>query len=218
LRVFVSWSGGKESSLTLFRALKRGLQVEFLFNMLDEDGTRSRGHGLKKEIIEAQSKALGIPVIYGYASWENYETEFKRVMKNLKEQGIEGGVFGDIDIQDHRDWVERVCSEVGLKALEPLWNQKYETLLTEFIDSGFEAIIVSAKADLLDEDWVGQPLNSEFLTYLRRHNIDLCGENGEYHTFVASGPIFKQRVKILESRKILKADRCVLEILSFDLI
>jgi len=218
LRVFVSWSGGKESSLALFRALKTGFQVEFLFNMLDEDGIRSRGHGLKKEIIEAQSKALGIPVVYGNASWEDYETEFKRVMKNLREKSIEGGVFGDIDLQDHRDWVERVCSEVGLKAFEPLWNQKYETLLTEFIDSGFKAIIVSAKANLIDDDWVGQSLNLEFLDYLRRHNIDLCGEDGEYHTFVASGPIFKQRVKILESRKILKTDRCVLEILRFDLI
>lgn len=218
MRVFVSWSGGKDSCLALHRALKIGLQVEFLFNMLDEDGLRSRGHGLKKEIIETQSKALGIPIVYGNASWEDYEVEFKRVMKTLKEKGIEGGVFGDIDLQEHRNWVERVCGEVGLKAFEPLWNQKYETLLTEFIQSGFEATVVSAKADLINENWIGHLLNWAFIDYLKKQNIDLCGEDGEYHTITINGPIFQRRIEIVVSKKVMKADRWFLEIEKFNLV
>ncbi|MFX1521760.1 MAG: diphthine--ammonia ligase [Promethearchaeota archaeon] len=218
MRVFVSWSGGKDSCLALHRALSTDLKVEFLFSMLGEDGIRSRGHGLRKDIIEAQSKALGIPIVYGNASWEDYEAEFKRVMKQLREKGIEGGVFGDIDFQEHRDWVERVCDEVGLKAFEPLWNQKYETLLSEFIQSGFEAIVVSAKADLFTENWIGHLLNWKFIDYLKKQNIDLCGEDGEYHTLTINGPIFQRRIEILASKKVLKADRRFLEIENFNLV
>jgi uncharacterized protein (TIGR00290 family) len=217
MRVFISWSGGKDSSLALYKALKTDLKVEFLFSMFDEDGLRSRGHGLRKEIIEAQSKALGIPAVYGNASWEDYEVEFKRVMKNLRNKGIEGGIFGDIDLQEHRDWVETVCDEVGLKAFEPLWNQNYEKLLNEFIQSGFEALIVAAKADLINENWVGHPLNWEFLEYLKKQNIDLCGEDGEYHTLTINGPIFQRRIEILASKKVMKADRWFLEIENFNL-
>lgn len=218
MKVFVSWSGGKDSSLALYRALKAGFKVGFLFNILNEEGLRSRGHGLRKEVIDAQAKAIGIPIVYGKAFWEGYEEEFKRVIKELKNMGIEGGVFGDIDFQEHRDWVEKVCGEVGLKAIEPLWNQKYETLLTEFIDIGFKAFIISVKAELIDPEWVGQPLNWEFIEFLRSREIDLCGENGEYHTLITYGPIFKQRLKIIESNKVKKADRWLLEILEFDLI
>jgi diphthine-ammonia ligase len=217
LKVFVSWSGGKDCSLTLYKALKSGFKVEFLFNMLSEDGLRSRGHGLRKEVIDAQAKAIGIPIIYGKAPWDSYEDEFKRVIKDLRDKGIKGGVFGDIDFQEHRDWVERVCSEVGFKAFEPLWNQQYEMLLTEFIDSGFEAVIVSARAELIEADWIGRLLSWEFIEYLRSRAIDLCGENGEYHTLVTYGPLFQQRLKIIESRKVKKADRWLLEILKFDI-
>jgi len=218
MRVFISWSGGKDSCLALHRTLSADLKVEFLFSMFGEEGIRSRGHGLRKEIIKAQSKALGIPIIYGNASWEDYEVEFKRVMKKLKEKGIEGGVFGDIDLQEHRDWVERVCSEVELKAFEPLWNQKYEMLLQEFIQSGFEGIIVSAKADLISENWIGHPLNWKFIEYLKKQNIDLCGEDGEYHTLTTNGPIFQRRIEILASKKVMKADRWFLEIEKFNLV
>ncbi|WP_287583522.1 diphthine--ammonia ligase [Candidatus Borrarchaeum sp.] len=218
MNVFVSWSGGKESSLALYKALKEGLKVGYLFTMLNEDGLRSRGHGLRKEVIEAQAKAIQIPIIYGKATWDSYEDEFKRVIRDLKNRGIEGGVFGDLDFQENRDWVEKVCSEVGLQVYEPLWKQKYEIVLAEFMDRGFEAIIVSAKSDLIDSNWIGHPLNWDFIEFLRRRKIDLCGENGEYHTLVTNGPIFKRHLKILESRELEKTDRWLLDILKSDII
>ena len=215
MRAFVSWSGGKDSCMALHRALKTGHKIDFLFNMLGEDGLTTRGHGLGKEVIDAQASAIGIPIIYGKASWEAYEDEFKKIIENLKDQGMEGGIFGDLNIQEHRDWVEKVCNQVGIKAFEPLWNEKYETLLTEFMDNGFEAIVVSAKAALIGEEWAGHKFDWEFIEYLRSQGLDLCGETGEYHTLVTYGPIFKQRIKILEGRKMMKDDRWVFKISKF---
>lgn len=88
MNVFISWSGGKDSCLALYKALKTGFKVEYQFTMLNEDGFRSRGHGLRKEVIEAQAKAILIPVIYGNATWDSHKAEFKRVMKNLREKNV----------------------------------------------------------------------------------------------------------------------------------
>lgn len=215
MRVFVSWSGGKESCLALYRTLKAGFKVDFLFNMLSEDGLISRGHGLRKEVLDAQAKAVGIPIVYGKASWETYEAEFKKKVGELKSLGVEGGVFGDINLQEHKDWVEKFCSDTEIKAFEPLWNEKYETLLSEFIGNRFEAVIVNAKAELIGVEWVGHSFDWKFIEYLKSRCLDLCGENGEYHTLVTYGPIFKHHIEVLENRKTLQNDRWTLEILKF---
>jgi uncharacterized protein (TIGR00290 family) len=215
MRVFVSWSGGKDSRLALYRAMNRDLKIEFLFSMLSEDASTSRSHDLRREVIEAQAKAVGIPIVFGTSSWEAYEEEFKKVIGNLKSLGVQGGVFGDINLQEHRDWVERVCSNIGVKAIEPLWNEEYDVLLNEFIDAGFEAIIVSTKASLIGAEWIGRPFDWEFIRYLGTRGLDLCGEKGEYHTLVTYGPIFKERIRILEFGKTLKNDRWVLKKLHF---
>ncbi|MCP8317312.1 MAG: diphthine--ammonia ligase [archaeon] len=217
MQVFFSWSGGKDSCLALYRALKAGFNVKFLFNMLSENGLRSRSHGLRKEILDAQAKAVGIPIIYGKASWEAYEDEFKKIIRNLRGLSVEGGVFGDINIQEHRDWVEKVCSDAGVKAFEPLWGEKYEILLNEFISKGFEAVVVNTKADLIGEEWIGRPFDWEFIGYLRSRDIDLCGEKGEYHTLVTYGPMFKQRIEILESRRTVMDGRWILDVLKFSM-
>ena len=218
MRVFVSWSGGKDSCLALYRALKAGLKVGCLLNMLNEEGSRSRSHGLPKRILDAQSEALRVPIVYGKASWGNYEEEFKRILASLKSMGIDGGVFGDINLQEHRDWVERVCDEVGVKAFEPLWNEAYERLIGEFLGSGFQALIVGARADLIGEEWVGKPYDQKFVEYLKERDLDLCGEKGEFHTLVTYGPIFKRRIRILEAGKRVKEGRRFLEILRFSLV
>ena len=218
MKVFVSWSGGKDSCLALYRASRKSLEIKFLFSMLSEDGRRSRGHGLSKEVLSAQARALGIPVVYGKASWRDYEEEFKRVVKRLKRLGVEGGVFGDINLREHKEWVERVCSEIGIEVFEPLWNEKYERLLNEFLDSGFKAIIVRVRRDLIDEGFVGKAFDNDFIRYLESRGLDLCGERGEYHTLVIYGPGFKRRIEILEGRKIVEGNYLSLEIRKFKLI
>jgi len=217
MRVFISWSGGKDSCLALFKALKAGFDIACLLCMLDENGLRSRSHGLTREILDAQANALGIPIIYGKASWNNYEEKFKEILVKLRSMGVEGGVFGDLRIQGHKNWVERVCSEVGVKAFEPLWGENCKRLIDDFLSEGFKAIIVNVDAGLIDEDWVGRLFDYNFIDYLERKGLDLCGENGEYHTLVTYGPIFKKTLEILEAKRTRSGRRCLLEITKISL-
>jgi len=192
---FCSWSGGKDSCLALYHALKRGYDVRLLFSMLAEDGKRSRSHGLSRSLLEKQAQALGIPIEFGAAIWAQYEEVFIARLEQLADQGIETGVFGDIDIKEHRDWVEGVCAKAGMRAILPLWNRNRGDLLAEFISLGFYAVIVAIKDDALDESWLGRTLTLEMIKDFQRAGIDASGERGEYHTFVCHGPIFKHRVE-----------------------
>jgi len=148
----------------------------------------------------------------------DYETDFKDTLLALKSDGITGGVFGDIDLEEHRQWNERVCHEVDITPCLPLWGQAQEKILTDFISSGFEAIMVVAKADLFGEEWLGRKVDLDFLSQLKQKlGTHLCGEAGEYHTFVTDGPLFNQRMEILETNKVLREGYWFLEILKYDL-
>jgi uncharacterized protein (TIGR00290 family) len=208
-RVFVSWSGGKDSSLALYRAMRNGLKIASLFTMLGPDGSMSTSHGLTRDVLDVQAKAIGIPIVYGKASARDYEMEFKRIIRYLKRGGVEGGVFGDINLQEHREWIERVCSEVEAKPFLPVWREDYDKMLNEFFDYGFEAIIISARTALVDSEWIGQPFNKEFVRYLDSNGLDRLGERGEFHTLVTNGPIFRHPLRILELKKTTKNDRWV---------
>ena len=213
-KAFCCWSGGKESALSLYKAKKSGLNISYLVNMISEDGKHSRSHGINSICLSLQSEAIGIPVVQRRTSWENYEGEFKRVVLDLKDRGIGIGVFGDVDLQEHRDWIERVCRETEIKPILPLWNERREKLLDEFIRACFRAIIVTTQADFLGKEWLGRQINKELVSDLKViRNIDLCGENGEYHTFVYDGPIFKKAVKFVSDRKVLKDKHWFLKII-----
>lgn len=213
MHTFVSWSGGKDSCLAYCRALKLGLDISFLFTMLEENGLRSRSHGVPVEVLKQQAESLGVPIVFGKASWKEYEGEFRKVLKELKHsEGVEGGVFGDINLPEHKAWVEKVCNGVGVSAFEPLWNENYEKLFSEFLDSGFEAIIVNVKAGLVGEEWLGQRISWEFRDHLKNLKIDLFGENGEYHSLTVYGPTFKKRIRILKSQKTFRDGYCFLDI------
>lgn len=147
----------------------------------------------------------------------DYGTEFKSVLLALKQEGVGGGVFGDIDLEEHRQWVERVCGEVDVMPYLPLWGQAQIEILRDFIELGFEAIVVVAKTDLFSEYWLGRRVDLDFLSYLQANDISLCGEAGEYHTFVTDGPMFNQRIEILETNKVLREGRWFLEILDCEL-
>lgn len=214
LKAFVSWSGGKESTLAFYRAMKNCIQSVCLINMLSEDGSYSRSHGINSELIKAQAEAIGIPIIQRKTTWESYEDNFKDTIMQLKNEGVEAGVFGDIDLQEHREWVERVCRETGIKAILPLWGEEREKLLMDFITSGFKAIVCSTNASFLGSEWLGREVDYKFIEDLKAlGNIDLCGEKGEYHTFVYDGPIFREPVKFTKNKKVLKGKNWFLEIM-----
>lgn len=212
MRVVVSWSGGKESCFACYKAISEGFDISCLMNFISKDG-RCMSHGLDYKLILAQSEAVGIPMVQRETSWETYEREFKSVIRKLKKQtGIEGAVFGDIcNITGHEGWIDRVCSELGVKPIKPLWDSDPEQLLTDFLDEGFEALTVMVKADLFGKEWLGRKIDRAFIRDLQKLkekvNIHSCGELGEYHTFVYDGPLFKKRLKILNFEKKL-TERC----------
>lgn len=207
-QAFVSWSGGKDSCLACYRAIASGTKVRHLLNMVTEDGRWSRSHGLSAELLRAQGEAIGIPLVQKETTDTNYEAEFKNALLAFRREGITAGVFGDIDFNEHRQWIDRVCSAAGITAHLPLWGQDQEKILKDFIDLGFESVVVATKADLLGKEWLGRRIDPDFLADLRRlrntKHITPCGEAGEYHTYVINGPLFSKRIEILETSKELK--------------
>ena len=217
-QAFISWSGGKDCCLACYRATANGLQIRYLVNMVTEDGQRSRSHGLAAKWLQMQAQAIGIPLIQRPTTSANYEAEFKSTLLALKQEGITAGVFGDIDFNAHREWIDRVCSETGITPYLPLWEENQNKLLREFIDLGFEAVVVATRADMLGEDWLGRKLDSDFLADLAKlENITPCGEAGEYHTLVINGPLFQKRIEIIEANKVLRDGHWFLDIVRCEL-
>jgi len=213
-----SWSGGKESCLALYEARGKGYEISQLVNFISKESQRVSFHGTDAKLIQLQSQAMRIPLLQKETTWDGYEQEFKDAVRSLIPSGVEGMVFGDIYLQEHKDWVERVCGDLGIKAIEPLWGRSTEEILSSFIDDGFQAVIVSAKSDLIDEDFIGRRVDRAFMQYLKRKNIDVCGENGEYHTLVIDGPIFNKRIQLVDTRTVTRNKYWFLDTINYKLV
>lgn len=190
--VFASWSGGKDSCLALYRASRQGALPRFLFTMLTEDGTTSRSHGLPPSVIRAQAEAMGLPSLTGKATWNDYEKVFLAQMADFRNRGVADGVFGDIDLEPHRQWVQRVCAEYDIRPHLPLWQEARRSLLDDFLEAGFEAVIVAIKDERLDRSFLGRSMDRQTISDLEEAGVDACGEEGEFHTVVTNGPLFSQ--------------------------
>ncbi|MFB0559648.1 MAG: diphthine--ammonia ligase [Candidatus Lokiarchaeia archaeon] len=216
----VSWSGGKESTLSLYKALNQGVTVSYMMSFVSSIG-RSMSHAIKVELLEAQSEAVGIPIVMREVTWDTYERGFKDLVNELKTKGVEGCIFGDVWVEGHREWTERVCGELGIKAISPLFDDNPEELFKEFIKLGFEAIVVMVKHEFLGDDWLGRKLDQAFLSELLEikdsKNVDILGEMGEYHTFVYDGPLFKKRIELLKTQKVPRNGYTYLDITKFKL-
>lgn len=197
-----SWSGGKDSCYALMQSLAQGNQLNILVNMMNENGKISRSHGLPFEVLQQQAAAIGIPIIARATSWNDYKVNFVNALEECRQHfGVSAMVFGDIDLQPHRDWEEMVCREAGLQALLPLWQQGRRELVTAMINSGIEAVIVSCNT-LMGEDFLGRKITHELVNELEQTGIDACGENGEYHTVVVNCPLFKKAIMLPEYKKV----------------
>jgi uncharacterized protein (TIGR00290 family) len=204
MNYIASWSGGKDSCFACYKAILSGYDISYLVNFISKEYKRVSFHGTEAKLIQLQSEAIRIPLLQKETTWNGYENEFKEAVKSLIPNGVQGMIFGDIYLQEHKDWTERVCRELGIEAVEPLWKKVPEEIMLVFIDAGFEAIIVSAKADLFGKEWISKRVDREFLRYLKDNNIDVCGENGEYHTFVTDGPMFRKKIKITTNMPIMR--------------
>jgi len=215
MKVVGLWSGGKDSCFACYKAKLQGHRIISLINFADSDGTGSVSHGLSADIIRKQARLIDIPFLQKAMPKKGYREAFKALIEDYKiKEGIEGIVFGDIYLQEHRDWIDKVCAELKVEPILPIWTQDTESLIKEIIGSGFKSIVVSIRKDILGEEWIGREIDDRFIKDLKAiGNIDLCGEKGEFHTFVYDGPIFKKPVKFVTGKKMLKDNRWFLEVI-----
>lgn len=199
---FVSWSGGKDSCLALFRAMSQGYKPKMLFTMFSIENDVSSAHRLNEDIIKAQVNELELESTIGRAKFEDYEAVFVRNLEAFKSQDIQYGIFGDIDLDEHRKWEETVCEKAQMTAVLPLWQEDREKLVKEFIDLGFKARIVVVNKTMMSPEFLGRDLSHELLEEIEKTGADVCGENGEYHTVVYDGPLFKTPLNLNFSKEV----------------
>jgi uncharacterized protein (TIGR00290 family) len=201
-----SWSGGKDSCLACYKAIKQGYNVKYLLNFISRESKRGCFHGIEGRLLKFQADLIGIPLVQREVSpdMRKYEEEFKAAVTELRGSDVGTMVFGDIYLEEHENWIERVCGELKINALEPLWNKPPEKIIDEFINLGFKAVIVSCKADIMGKEFLGRYIDRKLIEELKKTDICPCGEKGEFHTLVVDGPIFSQPIKIVEAEPIIK--------------
>ena len=202
----VSYSGGKDSSLALYHMLQT-TEVVGLIAMLEEQGQRSRSHGMDTAFITAQAQALGLPIISAAASWQDYEAEFAKLLNQCQQQGVSVLATGDLDVPAVGSWHEQMAQAAGLQLQMPLLQRPHQAVVDEFIDLGFIAIVVTVNLSLgMRPEDLGREFNREFVQELQQRGIDVAGEGGEFHTSVIDGPIFSQRLAVRQGSKVYHGD------------
>jgi len=208
-KAYMNWSSGKDATLALYKMLQNTEHsIDLLVTTINKDFGRVSMHGLRNELLEKQATSIGIPLhkipFAADVTMDDYSETMKSAMISLTEQGFTHGVFGDIFLEDLKEYRDSKLAEVGVEGVYPLWKQDTKALLHEFLDLGFKAITVCVNAKLLGEEFVGRIIDEQFIKDLP-DNVDVCGENGEFHTFVFDGPIFSKPVDFKLGKKILRS-------------
>ena len=211
-RAAISWSGGKDS-LAALAAVQDRLDVVAALTMFDEAGERSRSHGLRRELVEAQAERLGVRSTIARCSWGTYDAAFRDALTALAADGITHVVFGDLVFPEHRRWAEARCEETGLTAVEPLWGRPTGELFDAFTASGARALLVTVREPWLDESWLGLPLQAGMKETFALRGIDPCGENGEYHTAVIDSPLFSRPVTVSHGARVRRGECIALDLI-----
>lgn len=206
IKAACSWSGGKDSCYALIQSAQQGVIPKILLNMLNENGKISRSHGLSSQLLQQQAAAMELPIITIPTSWQAYEKNFTDILQVLKTtHDVQAMIFGDIDLQAHRDWEEMVCSRAGIQAILPLWQRNRKELLLEMLETGIESMIVSCNT-VMGEEFLGRILDHALIPKLEAKGIDVCGENGEFHTVVINCLVFNQPLILPSFNKIRHED------------
>lgn len=204
-----NWSGGKDSALALYYLLQdKQFNVVQLLTSINNAYNRVAMHGIRAELLQQQAAAIGLPLqeirLNDQPSMDEYNKAMTNTLQGLHNQGFTHAVYGDIFLEDLRRYRETQLAPVGLKAHFPLWQKNTTELLLEFIDLGFTTIVCCVKSDLLDKSFAGRIIDKDFVKDLPK-GVDPCGENGEFHTFVIDGPIFKHPISYAIGETVLKA-------------
>ncbi len=210
-RVLLTWSGGKESAMALYELQRnRNYEVAALLTTITEEYNRISMHGVQAALLELQAKSLGLSIETVYitkdSSNEEYEAKMRDKLMEYQSQGVFSVVFGDIFLEDVRKYREENLSTIGMKGLFPLWRRDTTELAHTFIDSGFKAVVTCVDSHVLEEIFIGRVFDEQFLSELPR-TVDPCGENGEFHSFVYDGPIFRKGISHKKGEVILRDNR-----------
>lgn len=215
MKFAMCYSCGKDSTLALHKMLEQGHQPVCLVTMVNRQAGRSYFHGADETMLQCYEQALGLPLIGCPTDGPGYQAVLEAGLAQAKEMGAQGVCFGDIDIEQNRQWEQQRCQAVGLEACFPLWQQGRQELVFQLLALGYQCLIKTVDRRLLPASLAGQLLSRDTLEQMRRAGVDLCGENGEYHTLAIDGPVFRHPLpfqvgQILELEHYAVADiRCV---------
>jgi uncharacterized protein (TIGR00290 family) len=197
-KALFNWSSGKDSALALYKIIQeQKLEITCLLTSVNKQFQRISMHGVRIELLEQQAKSIGLPLVImeipEMPTMEVYEAIMQKKLTELKSQGVSQSIFGDIFLEDLRKYREDKLTEIGFEGVFPLWKIPTQNLIQEFMSLGFKTIVVCVNERFLDKSFVGRIIDQNFINDLPT-NVDVCGENGEFHTFTFDGPIFSKPI------------------------
>lgn len=200
INAYMNWSGGKDSSLALWKIFRqRQYDIRCLLTSVNAAHNRISMHGVRRELLEAQARAIGLPLatieLPEQPGMAEYEAEMMKAVEAMKSAGIRHSVFGDIFLEDLRVYREDKLRTAGIECVFPIWKIDTTALMRQFLDAGFKAIIVCVNEKYLDKSFCGRLIDESFCNDLPP-GVDICGENGEFHSYVFDGPIFNHPVAV----------------------
>jgi uncharacterized protein (TIGR00290 family) len=210
-KALFSWSGGKDSAMALYEILAaQQYQVAALLTTVTEEYQRISMHGVRRVLLQQQAASLGLPLeeimISKQSSNDEYESKMTEVLRRYQGQGVKSVVFGDIFLEDLKAYREKNLARLGMNGIFPIWKRETGELIRTFIQSGFKAITVCVDTQALDQGFVGRIIDEQFVSDLPK-GVDVCGENGEFHSFVSEGPIFKKKIAYKPGEAVLRDKR-----------
>jgi len=207
------WSGGKDSLLALDRARAAGLHIARLVNVYEGSSGRVRFHGVRKELLAAQARALGVELLQRKTTPETFEQAFLSALEELGQLGMEAVVFGNIHLADIRAWYEERTTSRGFRHIEPLWGSSPSALVREFVGRGHQARVVSVYLTCGRREWLGRDFSPAFIAELEKcENVDVCGERGEYHSFAFGGPLFQAPLELRTASQLEMENHLILDV------
>jgi uncharacterized protein (TIGR00290 family) len=207
-RAAISWSSGKDSAMALYRIrMSRKFEVSCLLTTITDQFRRISMHSVREELLDLQAESVGVPVAklrIPYPCPNNvYEQKMHQLLSELKTRGVTHCVFGDLFLEDVRRYREERLSQIGIQPVFPVWGENTRELAHEMIREGFRAVVTCVDTRKLDPSFAGRDFDRSFLDDLPR-NVDPCGENGEFHTFVYDGPVFRKGIQVEVGERVLR--------------
>lgn len=210
-KAILAWSGGKDSALALYELTRLGsTEIAALLTTVTQGYDRISMHGVRRELLVEQAIALGYPLeevtIPQHCTNEAYEQRMQQTLEKYCQAGIAHAIFGDLFLEDVRTYREERLGRIGMQGIFPLWGRNTGEVAKQFIQLGFRAIVVCIDTEVLGHAYVGCEYDEGFLRDLPG-KVDPCGENGEFHTFVYDGPVFRKPIQVERGEKVMRENR-----------